>query len=329
MSHSLHVTNKLLSATFNNGDTYEYVYDCDDKLIQINLNNQLLLKVTCNVYGNVVQSRKDNIVTKYIYNDNNQLVEIISKTDTINNIYVDNKLVKKNYEFNDSNRTIDYRYINDNLELNRDAFIGRLANRFGDEIIIGDWNLLSGVYGTKEGTEGFGRTVDQTLNLPYWIFSTYDETGTFNLDKFHCSSNSSKWQEDFKKNKTFLIFMKFSNDYDDGNIFRFYENEVLKFKLDFNSDAKIELTDGNGIVLGTSNQRFIPNDWNLLGIKFDNDAGTALLIVNSDITCISINSNTENIDKFLLSKTDIPSGSTLSSELLTPFNVYMLIVWSV
>ena len=320
------VTNKLLSATFNNGDTYEYVYDCDDKLIQINLNNQLLLKVTCNVYGNVVQSRKDNIVTKYIYNDNNQLVEIISKTDTINNIYVDNKLVKKNYEFNDSNRTIDYRYINDNLELNRDAFIGRLANRFGDEIIIGDWNLLSGVYGTKEGTEGFGRTVDQTLNLPYWIFSTYDETGTFNLDKFHCSSNSSKWQEDFKKNKTFLIFMKFSNDYDDGNIFRFYENEVLKFKLDFNSDAKIELTDGNGIVLGTSNQRFIPNDWNLLGIKFDNDAGTALLIVNSDITCISINSNTENIDKFLLSKTDIPSGSTLSSELLTPFNVYMLIV---
>ncbi len=233
------------------------------------------------------------------------------------------------YITGENSRSIDFEHNYEYNEYTKEGFISRLANTFGDEVILGS-NNSKGLYGASPILSTQGNTFDNDINMKVFKFTNNSEllyypVNTFNSSRatgvvFGNAYSYGDWSKMLNEHKTFYAFIKPTGQLSSLNLFELCADTTagycsVKGIVAFDAQGRLYHKSNADNTITSTTGNLVIDRWNLVGVKVSNNY-VSLVLNNECTTPCEIDYQVNAINYILIcdqssAQADKPTDGTL------------------
>ncbi len=276
------------------GAEYNYQYDSKGRVVKFLIGakekERYVYDENDNIYEKEDVERKEK--TYYTYDMNNRLVyERNNKGESKRYVY-DNK---GNLQQKSVNGVVtNYQYSYERGEGRKERYINKIIETYKDEVVISSYKG-QGLYGARKEYSVNEYEKDKELNMYVMVFNNKNSFVQYRSSSFN-KYKDKNWQERYKENNTFYMWVKFIGEIGTENLVRFRKDTQEIASVSVDSEGRLSYNEGKIKTQG----KVRLNEWNLVGVRQLKEGVS--LILNDEITKqINLQIKIKEIDNVVIS----------------------------
>ena len=187
-----------------------------------------------------------------------------------------------------------YQYSYERGEGRKERYINKIIETYKDEVVISSYKG-QGLYGARKEYSVNEYEKDKELNMYVMVFNNKNSFVQYRSSSFN-KYKDKNWQERYKENNTFYMWVKFIGEIGTENLVRFRKDTQEIASVSVDSEGRLSYNEGKIKTQG----KVRLNEWNLVGVRQLKEGVS--LILNDEITKqINLQIKIKEIDNVVIS----------------------------